>query len=340
MKRNVNEKSLMENLKTEFNHGTYAAVNPVEDFYPRNVAVNSWFAVGHFESEDHKLSCLFHLMSMNRPGAEPVIDSNLSITDETTGWYYGDDQIYPFNQTEIKISSDKDRILTVKVPNGSLTGTLDKMHWHAEMEHGEIDLDMHAYGYPIFNAGSGSFTTCFDKPFNQYSIPNLHTSGSLKLDGKVYEVKGTSWFDRQWQDEGKDFAGTRWNWGWMDLHLDNGDVLSLWDMTNRTYKTNQTWATVQHPDGTQSTCYVEPLAENEHDVWKSEVSGQTYPTGYTVKIPDLDAVLEVKALFKEQELVSKIPFLNKYEGASTVTGTYKGKPCKGYCYVELLGDWS
>lgn len=31
---------------------------------------------------------------------------------------------------------------------------------------------------------------------------------------------------------------------------------------------------------------------------------------------------------------------NHYEGASTVEGTYQGKPIKGYCYVELIGDWS
>ncbi len=32
--------------------------------------------------------------------------------------------------------------------------------------------------------------------------------------------------------------------------------------------------------------------------------------------------------------------LNKYEGASRVEGIYKGKPTKGYCFVELLGDGS
>ena len=31
---------------------------------------------------------------------------------------------------------------------------------------------------------------------------------------------------------------------------------------------------------------------------------------------------------------------NHYEGASRVEGTYQGKKIKGYCYVELIGDWS
>lgn len=42
---------------------------------------------------------------------------------------------------------------------------------------------------------------------------------------------------------------------------------------------------------------------------------------------------------KEQEIASTIKFLNKYEGASTVEGTYKGEKVKGYTYVEMLGDW-
>jgi hypothetical protein len=42
---------------------------------------------------------------------------------------------------------------------------------------------------------------------------------------------------------------------------------------------------------------------------------------------------------REQEIVSKIPMLHKYEGASSMHGTYGGKDVTGVGYVELVGVW-
>lgn len=214
------------------------------------------------------------------------------------------------------------------------------MHWEAKMEHGSFSVDLDGKGLPIYNGGSGTFSTILGEPFNQYSIPNYETTGTIILDDKEYEVSGKTWFDRQWQDEGQNFSNTKWNWSWMDLHLDNGDKLSLWDMHNVTLGVNSAWVTVLHPDGTQNTYMVKRLADGASEVWGSPVSGQHYPTRWSVEIPDLDAKLDVNSVVKESEIVSKVPFLNKYEGACTISGTYRGKETKGYCYTELLGDFS
>lgn len=338
---NINNELLIDNLKKNINTGAFPAVNPINDFFVRDVSINSWFAIGHFECEGHTLNYLFHLMTMIRPNVPPVINSNLSITDETTGWYYADDKVYMIDEAEIKeIGEGADKKLSIKVPNGSLLGNINEMHWKAEMPHGKIDVTMQSYGLPIYNGGTGSFPSIFEAGFNQYSVPNVKTTGTLTLDDKTYNVSGKTWFDRQWQEEsGPDFISTKWNWSWMDLNLDNGDVLSLWDMNNETYGKNNAWATVQHPDGTQSTCMVEILKLSASDFFESEESKQVYPTKWVVKIPDLQAELEIKSLIKEQEIVSSIPFLHKYEGASSIKGTYKGEGITGYCYVELLGDW-
>ena len=68
------------------------------------------------------------------------------------------------------------------------------------------------------------------------------------------------------------------------------------------------------------------------------MSGQNYPTHWIIEIPEVDARLDVTAVMKEQEIASK--FINKYEAVSRIKGTYKGKETTGYCYVELLGDFS
>lgn len=338
--KDLNEIALVENLKKNIGGGLIPSVNPINDiFFKEEYAVNSWFAIGHFETSGEKLNYLFHLMIMNRPNQLPVINSNLSITNETTGWYYADDKIYPLEIAEIKETGEgEEKTFSIKVPNGHLSGNLDEMYLEAQMPHGEIKCKLKSYGSILLNGGSGNFPTMIGENFNQYSIPNLFTTGSIRLDDKIYNIEGKTWFDRQWQNEGSNF-GARWNWSWMDINLDNGDTISLWDMRDITNKKNYAWATVLHVDGTQTVATMEPLVEKATEYWKSSKSGQNYPTKWIVTIPSLDAILEVTSVIKEQEIISEIPFLNKYEGASTVNGVYRGKNTKGYCYVELLGEW-
>lgn len=65
-----------------------------------------------------------------------------------------------------------------------------------------------------------------------------------------------------------------------------------------------------------------------------------HPMTYALKIPELDAELEITCAVKDQELFfPERADLNHYEGAASVKGTYLGKPVSGYTYVELVGDW-
>jgi hypothetical protein len=59
-----------------------------------------------------------------------------------------------------------------------------------------------------------------------------------------------------------------------------------------------------------------------------------------VNIPALDASLTVVAGPQGQELQWGEGTLESiYEGASSVTGRYRGKPVTGQAYVEQFGDW-
>ena len=326
----LNKTPLIENLKN--NHqgvGTFLELEK-DLLWKKEYNINSWFIIGHAESENHTLNFLFHLMLMNNEGQPPVMQSVVSITDETTGWYYGDDIVLPVS--DIEISEDN---LNIKLPNGSMSGNLENMTFKAQIPNGSIDVIAKPVGFPIYNAGTGYFPL-LDMKVHQYSIPTLETIGSITIEGRTYEINGTSWFDRQWQNQGKEIIG---HWTWMDLNLDNGDRLSLWDVVDDATNIETAWATVLHLDGTQSVVAVEPFRKGESNYWTSEKSKQTYPTHWVVKIPEYDACLEVTPAPAEQEIVSVVPPLNKYEAASKVKGTYKGKEVNGYCYVELVGYW-
>ena len=126
-------------------------------------------------------------------------------------------------------------------------------------------------------------------------------------------------------------------WGWMDLNLDNGDFLSLWFLP---YEEKEVaWATVLHPNGSQSVFYVEPMLNTASNYWTSELSGISYPTRWIVSIPEIDAKMEVVSDPQNQEFFSEqVSSLTHYEGASRISGTYHGKVVNGHCYVELM-NW-
>lgn len=338
---NVNDYPIKENLEKKINTGTFPDVHPLEDFFIKDVGTNSWFGIGHFESEGHTLSFLLHFMTIIFGPDKAVLNVNQAITDETDKIFIFDDKIFPLDTITLEeVGEGDEKVLNIVTPVGSLRGTLEKAHWESTMERGKISIDMEAVGLPIYNAGSGHFRTLLENMFSQYSVPHLKSKGSLTLDGKEYTVKGYSWMDRQWQIHGEDALTDKWNWSWMDLNLDNGDVISLWEMHNMTKGLLNSWATVQHPDGTQAVLYMKPLCETATRYTFNEPTGNYYPTQYEIEIPEIDAKLKIDSIIEDQVIVSSLPFVNKYEGASTIDGTYKGKAVKGFCYIELLGDFT
>jgi predicted secreted hydrolase len=186
----------------------------------------------------------------------------------------------------------------------------------------------------LYDNGTGLFPFLNGSSY-YYSLPSLRTSGTLTLSGKTGKVTGLSWLDRQW--------GT-WDWTqlhrwtWMSIQLRNGDSINLWDLLSK--QGEQHWATVLHRDGSESLVSVAPLAERATDFATSPTTGQRYAGKWTVEIPALKTRLTVTATPTLQEIQAKMPVspgIN--EAASTVTGTYQGKPTTGKAYVEQLGIW-
>ena len=343
--------TLCENLKTMKN------INPAVDVrkdlvYKPEYMINSFFAIGHFEAKGHTLNYLLHMISMGNPGCE-FIASMFSVTDETEQKNYSDTQIFPINSETVSFDE-----FYLKAPHGQMSGDIDEMKLSAGMKNAKLDVKIYPQGYPIFNGGTGCFHMV-NLDIYQYSIPHCKTIGTLVLDGEIYELDGMTWFDRQWQipcpklgNVGRKFMG--WavktfmdggkkvnfpSWGWMDMNLDNGEVISVWFPVEKTGE--DCWATVMHPDGTQKKVKLNPIIAQAENWWKSSVSDYAYPTKYHVQCPELDADLTVICAPKEQELnFEGWPTLSHYEGASQVSGIYGGQKVTGYCYVETIGVWN
>ena len=309
-------------------------IDPLKDLVEHTeVGNNSWFLVGRLEGEGHHFGFLTHQMSMNKGLLRRCSDGN-SIIDLDTGWYRVKEDIYPRRKVTLPKKG-----LEIRTPKTTITGSFEEWSVHLTVPDGEATLTLRPVGGVLLNAGAGSFSF-FGKPVFQYALPSLATTGTVVAnDGQTYQVSGMTWFDRQWNPlpplDGTSLAAT-WKWTWFNLNLDNGDLISLWDILHRTKE--QSFATVLHPNGSQTIVPVTPVAQDAADFWVSPATGNRYPTHWIIRIPTLNAELEVSPQARRDQEVSS-PLVSRYEAACSIKGTYQGKPTSGHTYVEMVGNW-
>jgi predicted secreted hydrolase len=279
-----------------------------------------WYVVGHLNAHGHRFGYEVQLVG----GAAP--QALIAITDKTSGAYYTHSQSYSPDQTSFSTTA-----LDARTPSATLSGPMDSMALHARLPAGEITLTLSARGPALYNNGTGLLPFLGGTSF-YYSLPSLASQGTLTVNNHTYPVSGQSWLDRQW---GTWDWTTVQRWTWMALQLSDGDRVNLWDLFAQDGEVH--YATVLRPDGTHELVAVNPLADTTSDFWTSPTTGKRYGTRWIVNIPALDASLTVVARPQGQEIQEASGGI--FEGASSVTGRYRGQPVTGQAYVEQLGNW-
>jgi predicted secreted hydrolase len=296
---------------------------PADQAAQPSAAAQWWYVVGHLNARGHRFG---YEVQIGDPQAPYVL---IAITDKTTGAYYSKSYFYSPDQTSFPSTA-----LDVRTPSATLSGPMDAMHLHARLPVGEINLTLSARGPALYNNGTGLMPFLGGTSY-YYSLPSLASQGTLTENDHTYPVTGESWLDHQW---GTWDWSTLQKWTWMPLQLSNGDRVNLWDVFAQDGEFH--YATVLRPDGTEEIVAVNPLADGTSGFWTSPATGKRYGTRWIVNIPALDARLTVVAQPQGQEIQwSSWLFNGIYEGASSVTGQWRGKPVTGQAYVEQLGDW-
>lgn len=209
--------------------------------------------------------------------------------------------------------------LEVRVPSSVFTGELEEMTLQASSPGGALDLVLRPNS-PILYGGGVGFYPLYDAITYQYSLGGIPTTGTVELDGESVEVTGTTWYDRQWF-KGKLPGGPL---TWFGLCLDNGENLSIFDVPPN----GTSWVTAIHLDGSHTQTEIAPLAESQSGEVAVPESGNVHPQCWTIKIPILDAELQLT-----QSLLHENEFL--YTGSVAVTGTYRGEPIEGFGFIDI-----
>ncbi|GGP14053.1 hydrolase [Nonomuraea glycinis] len=251
-----------------------------------------------------------------------------AVTDKTTGWHKDYEAVVApddYRWTEGK--------LDIKAPGLSWTGDSARQKVQLTTPFGSLDIEMVATG-PALNYGSTGVFNLVDVPAYEFALPEMRTTGTLVIGDKKHAIRGTSWLDRQWGEMPENLK----RWTWMNLSMPNGDKVALWDAVGQ--KSEHSWATVLHRDGSYDVVEVEPLAQDASKLWVSPETGQAYPTRWKVRIPQLRTELAVRVTGPQgQEVKGQTPEGGYMEATAAFDGTYNGKKVSGETYVELNGDW-
>jgi hypothetical protein len=306
-------------------------IDPANDLnpHPRNSDGDSYYFISYLKGGGHEFTILFHLMVIVKSLGTPVAQLVISVFDETTGDYFSRElNEYWLNDTTVVPVG-----LDIKMPWGHISGTIDQLVLEGSFSDPKAQLDMKltmkARGPVLPNLLTGMI------PFSdgidyEYALPRMETSGDLTVGGKKYTVEGDTWLDREWGRFGPS------KWTWMNIQLDNGVQISLWDEQEDDSNPNsyvggsRTFATILKPNG---ELVVTTVVIKELGYWTSKATGKIYAKQWSVTIPGR-ADFKVKLLKDDQEIQSKIG-INRIEGKAKVDGAYENKKVTGVTMVEM-----
>ena len=294
---------------------------------PDKTWFDSIFIAGQVTGGDHGFGILVHLLS------QPATDTHrlaVVVTDTTTGAIESHSVMLKAGD----FTWDRDKLWII-APGLTWSGDASCQKVTVTTDWGAIDIALEAQGPVLFYAGLGRFDLLGATQF-QFALPQMRTTGTLTFDGRTMLVAGETWLDRQWGGL-PDLRVNRWSW--MNLAMPNGDKIAIWNARSADGTGSEdSWATILHPDGTHEIVPVEPLADTAERFHESTENDFAFPTKWTVTIASRDTRLEVVTTSVDQE----IPGLGTsiYEGAATFSGRYLGQDVVGRTYVEQLGNWS
>jgi predicted secreted hydrolase len=165
-----------------------------------------------------------------------------------------------------------------------------------------------------------------------YSLPRLVTRGTVSIDGRRYEVTGSSWMDHEFGSSV--LEADQVGWDWFGLQFDDGRELMLYQMRRRDGSRDPfSSGTLMNRDGSivrlsRDDYVLEPL-----ETWRSAATGTTYPTRWRVTIPGQRLTFEVRAAMNDQELhTPRSTNVTYWEGAVDIVNGARGRG-----YAELTG---
>ncbi|QRN98543.1 carotenoid 1,2-hydratase [Archangium violaceum] len=166
-----------------------------------------------------------------------------------------------------------------------------------------------------------------------YSLTRMPSRGQVTVDGRVHEVTGQSWMDREWST--RPLGENQVGWDWFALQLSDGGELMYYQLRQKDGSVDPFSAGMLIPArGEPVRISRDDVRLEVSDTWKSPRGGTVYPARWRLSIPSQRLELNITPALADQELPVSVRY---WEGSVRLSGTHEGQPLQGRGYVELTG---
>ncbi|MCB1770392.1 MAG: carotenoid 1,2-hydratase [Candidatus Competibacteraceae bacterium] len=262
-----------------------------------------------------------------------VYMGHFALTDVVNEKHYGFER---FSRGAVGLAGAQARPFRVWLEDWALAGTaVDAFPMRLRAQDGGITLNLTLEaGKPVVLQGDRGLSQKSAEPGNAsyyYSHTRLPTTGAIALNGQVFQVQGSSWLDREWSTS--DLGPEQSGWDWFALQLDDGRDLMFYRLRlkNGGMDTFSKGVLVDQKGQARLLRWgavdVQPLGE-----WISPQTGDRYPAGWRLRLPDEKLDLTVTPKVADQEMRLTVRY---WEGAVAVTGRTGGRPIQGQGYLEM-----
>ena len=154
-----------------------------------------------------------------------------------------------------------------------------------------------------------------------FSQTRMASNGMIEIGGKTFQVTGLSWMDHEFSTSA--LSDGQVGWDWFSLQLDDGSDLMVFQIRREDGSIDPfSSGTLISPEG--KTIYLDRsnFEIQVNDTWQSPDLGGTYPATWTIQIPQIDLLLNIKPYMADQEMNVSYSY---WEGAVSVQGTTGGQ---------------
>lgn len=308
---------------------------PIDHGKHREADWESWDFFGHLIDANNRvfgfsLTFLRLGVTSQQPPSlwrtEDIYASYFTITDGEQKQFYSQEKA---NRTSFNFAGASDTQLWIWNRGWQVFMNASDIVLQAKTKDAALNLRLRPAKSPLLFAQNGFFDRL---GLYYYSLPNLEGNGELRLNENKYQIVAVrGGMDHAFQmNKNNDVV-----WDKFNIQLNNGDDILLYIFASKKslFISPNSFCIISHADGSSTLLSLADFQFTRLNSWRSEKSKTTYPSGWTLTIPNHHYYLKIIPIITNQEITT----LNTtyWNGQSLVTGEKDGAPLMGYAYIEL-----
>ena len=318
---------------TKYNTGIEKCVLERDEGLHLKNSLEWWYITGFLDGDNGiKYGIEYVFFHFCLKDGRPRYMINVAITNP-------DDSVFIFDH---KISLSKDCLnddlpLSFKTPNYQWNGEFGEYDLKASMTKHKAGFKLHTTPTQpvVLHQGTGYVNYGDVAKAGYYSYPKLQTNGQIFLGKDTVDVKGFTWYDRQW-DCGN-VTANKVSWDWTAINLSDDSELMLYKIESLKEDRRLFGGTYIDSNNKTTNLLSSDITFEPLSYWTSPNTKKSYSTKWLIKIDKLKLNLEMEALIPNQELIipNRGKTVNYWEGMCKVKGEKSGNPITGDSYLEM-----